>query len=153
MGPLVLELVCVVPEPVTCVVDIPDNTIYLDGEVNGIIDMDYAFSGLDTRNIVKSANSFWMHDPTKDWPREKFYEGYSEERPLPENFEEIEELFRVETLVQLVASLIDMEVLTEDQVEFYEEKIGGGFRIGRCLENFLYCCQFVYYHSFLSSSR
>ena len=110
--------------PVICHDDFtPDNTIYLDGEVNGIIDMDYAFSGLDTRNIVKAANSFWMHDPVKDWPREKFYKGYSEERPLPENFSELEELFRVETLVQLVASLIDMEVLSEDQIEFYEERI------------------------------
>lgn len=101
----------------------PDNTIYLDGEVNGIIDMDYAFSGLDTRNIVKAANSFWMHDPGKEWPREKFYEGYEEVRPLPDNFQEMEELFRVETLIQLVASLIDMGVLTEDQIEFYEEKL------------------------------
>lgn len=110
--------------PVICHDDFtPDNTIYLDGEVNGIIDMDYAFSGLDTRNMIKAANAFWMHDPTKDWPRQEFYEGYSEARPLPQNFEEMEKLFRVETLVQTVASLIDMDVLTEDQVEFYEEKI------------------------------
>jgi Ser/Thr protein kinase RdoA (MazF antagonist) len=110
--------------PVICHDDFtPDNTIYLDGEVNGIIDMDYAFSGLDARNIVKASNSFWMHDPAKEWPREKFYQGYSEERPLPDNFEEMEEFFRIETLIQLVASLIDMEVLTEDQVEFYQEKI------------------------------
>lgn len=110
--------------PVICHDDFtPDNTIYLDGEVNGIIDMDYAFSGLDARNIVKAANSFWMHDPAKEWPRQKFYQGYSEERPLPDNFEEMEEFFRIETLVQLVASLIDMDVLTEDQKEFYQDKI------------------------------
>ncbi|QKQ98220.1 phosphotransferase [Candidatus Nanohaloarchaea archaeon] len=110
--------------PVICHDDFtPDNTIYLNGEVNGIIDIDYAFSGLDARNLVKAANAFWMNDPVKDWPRDKFYQGYSEERPLPENFDELEKFFRVETLVQTVASLIDMDVLTEDQIEFYEEEI------------------------------
>jgi len=101
----------------------PDNTIFLDGKVNGIIDMDYAFSGLDTRNIIKSANAYWMHDPGKNWPRQKFYQGYKEQRPLPENFDKLEEFFRIETLTQLVTGLIEINAATEKEIEFYRKQI------------------------------
>jgi len=102
----------------------PDNVIFLEEEVNGVIDMDYAYSGLDVRNVVKSANAFWMHDPVTEWDvRETFYEGYRRERPLPEDFEPLEMFFRVETLIQLVGSMLKLDELSEREQEFYREKL------------------------------
>jgi Ser/Thr protein kinase RdoA (MazF antagonist) len=110
--------------PVICHDDFsPDNTIYKNGEITGIIDFDYAYSGLPARDLVKAANCYWMHDPGREWPREKFYEGYSEERPLPANFEEKEEFFRIETLVYLISGMIELGELNQDEINFYKGKL------------------------------
>jgi len=101
----------------------PDNVIYRDETISGIIDFDYAYSGLDVRNLVKSANGFWMHDPNSWDVREEFYEGYREERDLPENFRELEAFFRVETLVHLISGMIKLDELSKDEKDFYTEKI------------------------------
>lgn len=102
----------------------PDNIIYDGEKLNGVIDLDYAFSGLDVRNIVKSANSFWMHDPGADRDiRENFYEGYRQERALPENFEALESFFRIETLVHLIGGLIEMDELGDEEIDFYRDEI------------------------------
>ena len=104
----------------------PDNVLFREDTVSGIIDFDYAYSGLDVRNIVKSANSFWMHDPGADRDiRQNFYDGYSKERPLPQGFERLERFFRVETLVQLIGSMIELDELSEDELDFYREQILG----------------------------
>jgi len=112
-------------QPVLCHDDYsPDNTIWKNGEITGIIDFDFTFSGLPERNLVKSANTFWMHDPGAEWDiRRTFYEAYREEREISDNFEEMEKYFRVETLMWLVAGLIDMGEVNEEQKEFYREKI------------------------------
>ena len=102
----------------------PDNIIYREETISGIIDFDYAYSGLDVRNIVKSANAFWMHDPGAERDiRQNFYEGYSEGRPLPEEFEKLEKFFRVETLVHLIGSMIELDELESDELDFYREEI------------------------------
>ncbi len=102
----------------------PDNTIWNQGKITGIIDFDYAYSGIPERNLIKAANTFWMHDPGANWDiRETFYDAYQEEREVADNFGEIEKYFRIETLAWLVAGLIDMGEVNEDQKEFYREKL------------------------------
>lgn len=102
----------------------PDNTIWNQGKITGIIDFDYAYSGIPERNLIKAANTFWMHDPGADWDiRQTFYEAYREEREVSANFEEIEKYFRIETLSWLVAGLIDMGEVNDKQKEFYREKL------------------------------
>lgn len=102
----------------------PDNIIYRKERLNGVIDLDYAFSGLEVRNIVKSANSFWMHDPGAERNiRNNFYEGYSEERSLPEDFDNLENFFRIETLVHLIGGLIELGELDKEEKDFYREEI------------------------------
>lgn len=102
----------------------PDNVIYRDETISGIIDFDYAYSGLDARNIVKSANGFWMHDPGADRDiRKNFYDGYREVRSLPENFEELEKFFRIETLVHLIGSMIQLDELSDEELDFYRKEI------------------------------
>jgi Ser/Thr protein kinase RdoA (MazF antagonist) len=102
----------------------PDNVIYTGNSVSGVIDFDYMYAGLDVRDLVKSANSFWMHDPDADWNvREKFYEGYREIRNLPEEFETLEAFFRIETLARLIASVIELDEMTEEEKEFYRDEL------------------------------
>jgi Ser/Thr protein kinase RdoA (MazF antagonist) len=101
----------------------PDNIIYQGGELNGVIDFDFMIAGLDVRDLVKAANSFWMHDPDSWNVRDHFYKGYKEERMLPQNFEEYEKFFRIETLARLVASTIELGEMTEDEKEFYKQKL------------------------------
>ncbi len=111
-------------EPVLCHADFsPDNLLWQDGEVTGVIDFDYVHSSYALRDLTHSANCFWTYDPGADWNiREKFYEGYREVREI-EEFEEKERLYRIETLVWLVASMIELEVLDEDEKEFYRKQI------------------------------
>lgn len=102
----------------------PDNILYRNGEITGVIDFDYMYAGLDIRDLVKSANSFWMHDPGADWNvREKFYEGYRENRELEDDFRTREAYFRIETLARLVASTIELDEMTEDEIEFYRKEL------------------------------
>ena len=76
------------------------------------------------RNIVHSANAFWMHDPGADWNiRKIFYKGYKEEKEFDEDFYELEPIYRVQTLIELIAGMIKMDELNEEEIEFYEEKI------------------------------
>ena len=102
----------------------PDNILYRKGEITGVIDFDYMYAGLDVRDLVKSANSFWMHEPGAEWNvREKFYEGYRENRELDDEFRTREAYFRIETLARLVASTIELDEMTEDEIEFYRKEL------------------------------
>lgn len=103
----------------------PDNVIWQDG-IKGVIDFDYAFSGSAERNMVKSANAFWMHDPgTDDELREVFYRGYQQEREVREDFEQLEAYYRVETLVWLISGMMELDELDESEKEFYAKEISG----------------------------
>lgn len=112
-------------EPVFCHDDFsPDNIIWKNGEITGVIDFDTAYAGDRFRNITHSANAFWMHDPGADWNiREKFYEGYRTEKNLGEKFDKLEPVYRVQTLIGLIAGMIKLDELSEDEKEFYEERI------------------------------
>lgn len=102
----------------------PDNVIYQGEEVAAVLDFDYLYSGLPVRDLIKSANSFWMHDPGSDWDiRKEFYKAYSEVKELSEDFEQLEAFFRVETLLRLIAGLIEMDELDEYEIEFYRSEI------------------------------
>lgn len=102
----------------------PDNVLFSDGELTGVIDFDYAHSGHANQDLVKSANTFWMHDPGADWNvRQTFYDGYREVRELDDSFQEQEQFYRIQTLAHLVASLIEMDELDQDEQQFYREKL------------------------------
>ena len=111
--------------PVLCHDDYsPDNVLFRDGEVTGILDFDRAYSGHDQRDLAKAANCFWMHDPCADWSvRGAFYEGYREVNEPDGSFERNEPLYRAETLANIVASLLEMNELSEYEREFYAERI------------------------------
>lgn len=102
----------------------PDNILYQNRKITGVIDWDFAFSGHDQRNLVKAANGFWMHDPGADWDiRETLYEGYQEIRELDDSFQQNESIYRVETLFQLVGSMIKMNEFSQEEKDFYREEI------------------------------
>lgn len=112
-------------QPVLCHNDYsPDNVLFQDGEVTGILDFDRAYSGHDQRDLVKAANGFWMHDPCSDWDvRATFYEGYREVNALDSSFERNEPLYRAETHAGTIAALLEMGHLSEYEKEFYSETI------------------------------
>ncbi|EGQ43284.1 MAG: putative homoserine kinase type II [Candidatus Nanosalina sp. J07AB43] len=61
-------------KPVLCHNDCsPDNILAEDREITGIIDFDYVYSGHNQRDLVKSANSFWLEGY---YIREELYTGY-----------------------------------------------------------------------------
>lgn len=111
--------------PVLCHDDYsPDNVLFRDGEVTGILDFDRAYSGHGQRDLAKAANGFWMHDPCADWNvRATFYEGYREVNEQDDSFERNEPLYRVETLASTVAGLLEMSELSEYEQKFYAERV------------------------------
>jgi Ser/Thr protein kinase RdoA (MazF antagonist) len=111
--------------PVFCHDDFsPDNIMFQNGEVVGILDFDRAHASHAQRDLVKAANGFWMHDPGGDWDiRTDFYKGYREVNELNNSFEENEPLYRVETLASTVSGLLELGELSEYEKKFYAEKI------------------------------
>lgn len=112
-------------QPVLCHNDYsPDNVLFRDGEVTGILDFDRAVSSHNQRDLAKAANCFWMHDPCSDWDiRATLYEGYREVNELERSFERNEPLYRAETHAWTIASLLEMGELSEYEKEFYAETI------------------------------
>lgn len=101
-----------------------DNIILKQSRINGVIDFDYAHAGHNQRDLVKAANSLWMQEPGAEWSiRETLYKGYREEGGLCDSFKQNEPLYRVETLVGTVASLLEMDELTDEEKEFYRENL------------------------------
>jgi Ser/Thr protein kinase RdoA (MazF antagonist) len=102
----------------------PDNLIFVDDTVTGVIDFDLAYAGHSHRDIVKAANGIWMHDPGADWDvRETFYEGYRTERPLDDGFDTEEPRYRVGTLASTIAGMLDSGGLSAYEQDFYTERI------------------------------
>jgi len=101
----------------------PDNIIYKNGKINAVLDWDLAYSGYAQRDLVKSANAFWMHDPCSNQNiRKQFYDSYQQQRPL-QNFQKHEPVLRIETLTRLITSLEELRGLEEQEIEVYTEKI------------------------------
>lgn len=111
--------------PVLCHDDFtPDNALFRDEEVTGVLDFDRAYAGDAQRDLVKTANGFWMHDPTADWGvRARVYEGYREVADLDPSFERNEPGYRVETLAGTVAGMLAIGELSEYEREFYAGRI------------------------------
>lgn len=102
----------------------PDNLLFQNDTVTGIIDFDHAFAGDRYRDIVKAANGFWMHDPCVDWDvRATFYEGYRNVTGLDSSFEAIEPYNRVETLAVTVGGMLDMNEFSDYEKSFYSERL------------------------------
>ena len=111
--------------PVFCHNDFtPDNVLFENDEVAGILDFDRAHASHAQRDLTKAANGFWMHDPGVEWDvQATFYEGYREVNELDSSFEANEPLYRVETLARTVAGLLELRGLSTYEKEFYTEKI------------------------------
>lgn len=104
----------------------PDNVLFRDGEVTGVIDFDRAYAGNGGRDLARAANAFWMHDPCTDWDvRATFYEGYRDQRDPGPEFEHREPQYRVETLATIVAGLLELDELSGYERGFYAERLSG----------------------------
>jgi len=102
----------------------PDNLLFRDDELTGVLDFDHSYAGYRSRDVVKAANGNWMHDPTADWDvRETFYDGYRDIAALPDAFHAAEPLSRVETLAVSVGGMARMGELSGFEQEFYEERL------------------------------
>lgn len=112
-------------QPVLCHGDYsPDNVLFDGATVTGVLDFDRSYAGHDQRDVVHSANAFWMHDPCVDWDvRAAFYDGYRTERELDGSFRDTETLYRVETLLQPVAGMYELDELSAYEAAFYGERL------------------------------
>lgn len=101
-----------------------DNILVKNGDITGVIDFDIAYAGHSYRDLVKSANAFWMMDPGENTDlRENFYQGYQQRKKLEESFWRLEPVYRVETITQTVAALIDMDHFNQEEKEFYRKHL------------------------------
>jgi Ser/Thr protein kinase RdoA (MazF antagonist) len=96
----------------------PGNTLVENGEITGILDLDYAHSSHSHRDLAKAANKFWL----RGGDRGTLYKGYEKEREL-ENFEDNRDLYLLESLVDELVSMIEHEHMTPDECEKYEEEL------------------------------
>ena len=112
-------------EPVFCHDDYsPDNLMVEDSEISAVIDFDMAYAGHSYRDLAKAANSFWMHDPCADWNiRKTLYESYNQKMKLGDEFEKFEPIYRVETIIGTVTSLIELNHFTQEEEDFYRKQI------------------------------
>lgn len=56
--------------------------------------------------------------------REEIYEGYRSKNKLPANFEKLEAIYRLETLIRITKSLIELkEQVPQEEKEEAERKI------------------------------
>ncbi|MGB9961173.1 phosphotransferase enzyme family protein [Halobacterium sp. MBLA0001] len=112
-------------DPVLCHGDFsPDNVLFSDDEVVGVLDFDRARAGRAEWDLAAAANAFWMHDPTADWcVRETFYEGYRAVRPVAGSFDRCEPLYRAATLARLVAGMLALDELSAYERDFYAERL------------------------------
>lgn len=108
-------------QPVLCHNDYsPDNILAENGEITGILDFDYVYSGHNQRDLVKSANSFWIEGYNI---RKELYNAYQEKENL-EKFEKNEPLYRLETLTQIIASLFELKAeLSNEEKDRYTEML------------------------------
>lgn len=112
-------------DPVFCPNDFStDNLLVKNGEITGVIDFDMAYAGHSYRDLVKSANAFWMINPEPEsGMRELFYEGYQQGKELDNSFWRLEPIYRVETITQTVASLVKMNHFNQEEKEFYQKHL------------------------------
>lgn len=112
-------------DPVLCHGDFsPDNVLFRDDEVVGVLDFDRARAGRAEWDLAAAANAFWMHDPTADWAnRETFYEGYRAVRPVAGSFERREPLYRAATLAGHVAGMLALGECSAYEREFYADRL------------------------------
>jgi aminoglycoside phosphotransferase (APT) family kinase protein len=111
--------------PVLCHDDFsPDNLLFEGEAVTGVLDFDLARAGHPHRDLVKAANAFWMHDPAADWDvRGAVYRGYRAAAGLGDSFAEREPLYRVETLVEILAGMLDLDALPAAERAVYGRRL------------------------------
>lgn len=112
-------------QPVLCHNDYsPDNVLFRDGDVTGVLDFDRAQAGDRHRDVASSATAFWLHDPGADWdPRDAFYDGYRDAAALGPDFDADEPQYRVESLAGAVAGLAKHRGLSEGERTFYDQRL------------------------------
>lgn len=111
--------------PVLCHDDFsPDNLLFEGEEVSGVLDFDLAKADHRHRDLVKAATAFWMHDPAADWDvRAAVYRGYREAAGLDDSFAAAEPLYRVATLAEIVAGMLDLDALPAEERAFYGDRL------------------------------
>lgn len=103
-------------DPVFVHHDYNPGNILLDGEIVGVLDFDYAHSSHGQRDLVKSANNFWIKG---DVTREQIYRGYQEVGETGESFKENEPLYRLETLIDILRGYIEHNQITAEEAQKY----------------------------------
>lgn len=102
----------------------PDNLLFADGSLTGVLDFDRAYAGLGARDLAWAATAFWMHDPEADWPvRRTLYDGYRRVASPGGDFAAVEPRLRVATTAEAVAGMAELEGLSAYEREYYEERI------------------------------
>ena len=96
----------------------PGNILVEDGEITGILDFDYTHSSHSVRDIAKASNKFWI----RGGDRETFYSGYSEIRE-PERFEETIDFYLLETFLDELGGMMDLDHLSLDEAEEYRDEV------------------------------
>ena len=96
----------------------PGNILVEDGEINGVLDFDYAHSSHSVRDIAKAANKFWI----RGGRREDFYQGYREVRD-PELFEDTIDFYLLETFLDELGGMMDLDHISLEEAEEHRDEV------------------------------
>ena len=98
----------------------PGNILVENSEVVGILDFDYAHASHGQRDLVKAANNFWLRGGVE---RQDIYDGYREVQELDESFEENEPVYRLETLIDVLKAMLELDNMTVEEAQEYRDNI------------------------------
>lgn len=98
----------------------PGNILTTDGEIEGIVDFDYAHASHGQRDLVKAANNFWIRGRID---RKHLYNGYKQIRSLGDDFEQNEPVYRLETFIDILKAMIELNNTSEEEAKEYQETV------------------------------
>jgi|GEM_PF-4216522 Putative homoserine kinase type II (protein kinase fold) len=115
-----LGLVPTSPDAVFVHHDYNPGNILVNSGVVGILDFDYAHSSHSQRDLVKSANNFWIRSNVA---RQHIYKGYQEVRRPGERFDKNEPLYRLETLIDILKGYVEHDQIEPEEVQKYSKYV------------------------------
>lgn len=95
----------------------PGNILAKEGEIEGIVDFDYAHSSHAQRDLVKAANNFWIRSRVD---QKHLYNGYKQVRTLEKDFEQNETVYRLETFIDILKAMIELDNMSKEEAEEYQ---------------------------------
>jgi fructosamine-3-kinase len=98
----------------------PGNILATDGEIKGIVDFDYAHASHGQRDLVKAANNFWIRGRVD---RKHVYNGYKQVRNLGDDFEQNEPVYRLETFIDILKAMIELDNMSKEEAKKYQETV------------------------------